>query len=149
MFNFFLLSFRLSEIGVGLTTFGVFFLFMGVMFFFDSALLALGNIMFVAGVVMVIGLQNTALFFWKRSRGAVCFLGGIFLVLIGWPVIGMLVEVFGIFNLFGSESSLLPETALFDAVLCQKFFPAHFYRLSRHPLFRLAHQVITHSGGTK
>ncbi len=59
------------------------------------------QILFVAGVAMVIGMQNTALFFLKRARGAACFLGGMVLVFFGWPITGMLIEVFGIFNLFG------------------------------------------------
>ena len=36
-----------------------------------------------------------------HNRGTICFAGGIFLVLIGWAFIGMVVEVFGILNLFG------------------------------------------------
>jgi hypothetical protein len=70
----------------------------------DAVLDTRVQILFVAGVAMVIGLQNTALFFLKRARGAACFLGGMVLVFFGWPITGMLIEVFGIFNLFGYVS---------------------------------------------
>eukprot|EP00455_Lapot_gusevi_P027345 TRINITY_DN2892_c0_g1_i3.p1 TRINITY_DN2892_c0_g1~~TRINITY_DN2892_c0_g1_i3.p1 ORF type:complete len:151 (-),score=17.02 TRINITY_DN2892_c0_g1_i3:118-570(-) len=90
------------KIGVGLTAFGSLFLTLGVLFFFDKGLLALGNILFLAGVALVIGVKNTTLFFLKRRNGALCFLGGILIVLLGWPIIGMLIEIFGIFNLFGN-----------------------------------------------
>ncbi len=36
-----------------------------------------------------------------RIKGTVCFFIGVFLVLVGWTVIGMLVEGFGFVNLFG------------------------------------------------
>ena len=72
------------------------------MLFFDSALLAIGNLMFIGGVILVIGIQNTSMFFVKRYRGAICFIGGMLLVLFGYPIIGMGIEIFGIFNLFGN-----------------------------------------------
>jgi hypothetical protein len=37
--------------------------------------------------------------------GTVCFLGGILLVFIKWPAIGVFVEMFGLLNLFGCVSS--------------------------------------------
>lgn len=92
------------KIGVGLTGFGALFLFLGILFFFDHALLALGNVLFLAGIVLLIGTGRTIKFFFGRPdklRGTICFLGGIFIVLIGWPFIGMLIEAFGILNLFG------------------------------------------------
>lgn len=92
------------KIGVGLTGFGALFLLLGVMFLFDHALLALGNILFLAGIILLIGANRTVKFFFGRQdklRGTICFLGGIFIVLIGWPMIGMLIEAFGILNLFG------------------------------------------------
>ena len=40
---------------------------------------------------MIIGAQKTFKFFFQRRKikGTSCFLGGIGLVLLGWPVIGM------------------------------------------------------------
>ena len=90
------------KIGVGITGIGVLFLFLGMMFLFDTALLAIGNLMFIGGVVLVIGIQNTTMFFFKRYRGALCFLGGMILVLFGYSILGMGIEIFGIFNLFGN-----------------------------------------------
>jgi hypothetical protein len=59
--------------------------------------------MFLAGVFFLIGIQKTFDFFFqvKKLRGTFCFLGGILLVLLKWPVTGMLVETFGFINLFG------------------------------------------------
>lgn len=53
--------------------------------------------------MMIIGAQKTFRFFFQKRKikGTSCFLGGIGLVLLGWPVIGMGVEGFGFLNLFG------------------------------------------------
>ncbi|GLD58929.1 golgi transport 1Bb [Lates japonicus] len=91
-----------QKIGMGLTGFGVFFLFFGMMLFFDKALLAIGNILFVSGLSFVIGLERTFRFFFQRHKvkATSFFLGGVFVVLIGWPIIGVVLEIYGFFLLF-------------------------------------------------
>ena len=37
-------------------------------------------------------------------RGTACFIGGILLVFLKWPFVGMIVETFGFLNLFGCVS---------------------------------------------
>lgn len=88
---------------MGLTSFGVLFMLLGVILFFDKGLLAIGNILFLAGLLLVIGLSKTYLFFARSQKwlGTLTFFGGILLVFIGWPLIGMGVEMFGFINLFG------------------------------------------------
>ncbi|KAJ3612016.1 hypothetical protein NHX12_020294 [Muraenolepis orangiensis] len=91
-----------QKIGMGLTGFGVFFLFFGMMLFFDKALLAIGNILFVAGLSFVIGLERTFRFFFQKHKAKATgfFLGGVLVVLIGWPVVGVVLEFYGFFLLF-------------------------------------------------
>ena len=64
------------------------FLFLGMLLFFDKALLAMGNILFLSGVLFIIGARKTFRFFFqaRKAKGTACFMGGIALVLIGWPV---------------------------------------------------------------
>ncbi|KAF9237506.1 Got1-domain-containing protein [Melanogaster broomeanus] len=92
-----------QKIGVALTTFGTLFMFLGVMLFFDSALLALGNMLFLSGLTLIIGPHKTFYFFARKQklRGTICFLGGVVLVFLKYPFIGMIVETFGFLNLFG------------------------------------------------
>ncbi|KAL4537460.1 hypothetical protein Ndes2526B_g04641 [Nannochloris sp. 'desiccata'] len=56
------------KIGVGLTALGMLFLFLGMLFFFDRGLLAMGNILFLAGVTMTIGFQSTIKFFMRPKK---------------------------------------------------------------------------------
>ncbi|KAL4248183.1 GOT1 family protein [Abortiporus biennis] len=92
-----------QKIGVALTTFGGLFLLLGVMLFFDGSLIALGNLLFLAGVTLIIGPHKTFYFFARKQklRGTVCFIGGILLVFLKWPFVGVIVETIGFLNLFG------------------------------------------------
>jgi hypothetical protein len=92
-----------QKIGIALSAFGCFFLLLGVLLFFDRALLALGNLFFLAGVTLIVGLQKTFSFFFqtRKLRGSVTFFGGILLLLSGWTFVGFVVEGFGFINLFG------------------------------------------------
>jgi hypothetical protein len=91
------------QLGIGLTVGGLVFTLLGILFLFDQGLLAFGNILLLGGVSITIGIGKTFVFFFqmKKIKGTSCFLGGIFLVLIGWPFVGMCIEVYGFLGLFG------------------------------------------------
>ncbi|XP_074833561.1 vesicle transport protein GOT1A-like isoform X3 [Carettochelys insculpta] len=91
-----------QKIGVGLVGFGLFFLFFGVLLYFDSVLLAFGNILFLSGLAIIIGLRRTFSFFFQKEKlkGTSFFLGGILIVLLRWPLLGMLLETYGFIALF-------------------------------------------------
>jgi Got1/Sft2-like family len=61
------------------------------------------QVLFLGGLFLIIGPQKTFYFFARKNklRGTACFLGGIALVFLKWPTIGVLVEMFGFLNLFG------------------------------------------------
>ena len=92
------------KIGTLLLAVGFLFLFLGVLFFFDASLLSIGDILVLSGLTLTIGPQRTLKFFSRKSeaRGIICFIGGIFMVLIRWPMIGMAMQSFGFLNLFGT-----------------------------------------------
>ncbi|CAO3652535.1 unnamed protein product [Cunninghamella echinulata] len=126
-----------QKIGVGLTAFGLFFMFMGVMMLFDSGLLAIGNILFLSGIAAIIGPKSTIVFFTRKEklRGTICFLGGIFLVLSKYPIIGFLVEIFGFLNLFGDFFPIvfgfLKRLPIIGPILCQPVISRFLPRESR------------------
>mmetsp|Transcript_28161 Transcript_28161/g.51290 ORF Transcript_28161/g.51290 Transcript_28161/m.51290 type:complete len:148 (-) Transcript_28161:290-733(-) len=98
-----------TKIGTGLLFLGCVFLFLGIIFFFDAALLALGDVLFLAGLTLTIGFSRTLRFFSRRDRirGIIAFFGGVALVMFRWPVIGrrpvfgMIGQVYGLVYLFG------------------------------------------------
>jgi len=63
----------------------------------------MGNILFLVGISLLLGPQRTFLFFARKQkwRGSLAFLVGITLILLRWPLVGFLVEIYGIFVLFG------------------------------------------------
>ncbi|KAL0106907.1 hypothetical protein PUN28_015436 [Cardiocondyla obscurior] len=96
-----------QKIGVGLAGFGISFLFLGVLLLFDKGLLAIGNLLFISGLACVIGPWRTLSFFFQRHKmkASISFLGGILVVLMGWPIVGMILETYGFILLF---SGFLP-----------------------------------------
>jgi hypothetical protein len=58
---------------------------------------------------MIIGFERTFRFFFQRYKikATLLFFGGILIVLVGWPLIGMIVEIYGFFLLFGYVRFLL------------------------------------------
>uniref|UniRef100_A0A493T300 Golgi transport 1A n=1 Tax=Anas platyrhynchos platyrhynchos TaxID=8840 RepID=A0A493T300_ANAPP len=67
-----------ERIGLGLVGFGAFFILFGMLLYFDSVLLAFGNILFLSGLVFIIGFRRTFTFFFQRQKlkGTSFFLGG-------------------------------------------------------------------------
>ncbi|CZR63897.1 probable protein GOT1 [Phialocephala subalpina] len=67
------------------------------------AMLAMGNILFLIGLTIIIGPQKTLAFFARRQKlkGTAAFFLGLFLILMRWALVGFIVELYGIFILFG------------------------------------------------
>ncbi|KAG7189586.1 hypothetical protein KM043_017275 [Ampulex compressa] len=101
-----------QKIGVGLAGFGICFLFLGVLLIFDKGLLAIGNLLFISGLACVIGPRRTLSFFFQRHKikASASFLGGVIVVLMGWPIVGMIIETYGFILLF---SGFLPVAVNF------------------------------------
>ncbi|KAI9596498.1 putative GOT1-membrane protein required for ER to Golgi transport [Syncephalis fuscata] len=107
-----------QKIGAAVAAFGGALIFLGVLLLFDAGLIAIGNILLIAGGVAFKGFANTGQFFAQRRRipGAICFFVGVIIVFFKWPIVGLIVEVFGFINLFAD------------------FFPALLSMLRRLPV---------------
>ncbi|KAK4204165.1 vesicle transport protein [Triangularia verruculosa] len=92
-----------QKVGVAFCSGGGFFLIGGVLLFFDRAMLAMGNILFLIGLTIIIGPAKTAVFFARRQKiqGTLAFFAGLALIFLRWPLIGFLIELYGILVLFG------------------------------------------------
>lgn len=69
----------------------------------------MGNILFLIGLLVIIGLQKTFVFFARpqKLKGTAAFLTGIVLILVKWAFVGFLIELYGIFVLFGDFFSTI------------------------------------------
>lgn len=73
---------------------GVLLSALGFVFFFNGALIGTGNLLTIGGVVLIAGHDRAYAFLAQRerTRGSGIFLFGVFLVLRGWPRVGVLVS---------------------------------------------------------
>ncbi len=85
----------------------------GMTLFFERNLLRLGNICIILGVPLLIGPSVVYNFFMqpKRAQATIITAMGIFLVFIGKPRLGILMEIFGLLNLIGNMLPLLMAVA--------------------------------------
>jgi len=83
--------------------------FLGITLFFNKTLLRLGNVLFLLGIPLTIGPGRTMGYFLqpKKARATSCLVCGVFLVLVGYPVFGIALEIFGLLNLFGNMFPVL------------------------------------------
>ncbi|KAJ5198654.1 uncharacterized protein N7498_007771 [Penicillium cinerascens] len=90
-----------QKIGVVFCSAGGLFLIGGVIMFFDRSLYS--QILFLIGLTLIIGVQKTIVFFTRpqKLKGTVAFTAGIILILLRWPLTGFLIELYGLFILFG------------------------------------------------
>lgn len=60
------------------------------------------QLLFLTGLSLIIGLRRTFFFFFQRHKfkGTSFFLGGVVIVLLRWPLLGMCLETYGFFSLF-------------------------------------------------
>lgn len=69
------------------------------------------QILFLSGLVFIIGFRRTFTFFFQRQKlkGTSFFLGGVLIVLMRWPLLGMLLEGYGFIILFRSVPQPWPS----------------------------------------
>ena len=101
------------RIGLALLASGSMITMLGISLFFNKTLMRLGNLLFIAGVPVTIGPSRTTGYFLKpeKYRATACLALGIFLVFVGHPVFGMILEAFGLLNLFGNMFPVLMAIA--------------------------------------
>ena len=82
--------------GVGSFGTGLIFIFLGGLLWSDRVLLAMGNIMLVSGLVDMLGVQRQVSFFSQRHKikATLFFFGGIFVLDIGWRLVGMYIKLY-------------------------------------------------------
>ena len=94
-----------KKIGIGLIVIGLVFYFLGLLFLLDRGFLAIGNLAFIMGLVIIVGPANTVAFFMRKTKmkGSACFFAGFLMIVIGWfgfTFFGFLLQLYGLFLLF-------------------------------------------------
>jgi Got1/Sft2-like family len=98
-----------KKLGFMLMASGICVSFLGFALFMNKTLLRLGNLLIIVGVPMILGPSRTVSYFVQaeKMRATSCLALGIVLVFLGHPIFGILLEVFGLLNLFGNMFPIL------------------------------------------
>mmetsp|Transcript_124732 Transcript_124732/g.233268 ORF Transcript_124732/g.233268 Transcript_124732/m.233268 type:complete len:141 (-) Transcript_124732:106-528(-) len=93
-----------KKIGIGLCGIGVVCMTLGVFLFFDRTLLALGNVAFLLGLGLLLGPSKAFRFFFRKEKwqGSTSYFLGICVIVYGWPFVGFVIEMYGIWKLFAA-----------------------------------------------
>ncbi|PHJ15483.1 got1 family protein [Cystoisospora suis] len=98
-----------QKIGVAFCCLGLCLGGAGVFLLLDRALLTLGNLSFLFGLVFLLGVRKTLAFFFLRPekrRASIFFIVGVVLIAVGYSLIGLPLQLYGLLRLF---SSFLPQ----------------------------------------
>lgn len=100
-----------NKIGMFLVLSGVCSYFLGLILLFDRSLLLIGNICFVIGIFVLVGLWGGFTFFTSRGKliGSFYFLIGFLVIMMKWSFIGGLIQLFGLYVMFKSFLPFLFE----------------------------------------
>ncbi|PFH31707.1 Got1 family protein [Besnoitia besnoiti] len=98
-----------QKIGVAFCCLGLCLGGVGIFLLLDRALLTLGNVAFLFGLVLLLGVRKTLAFFFLRPekrRSSIIFIVGVFLIAFGYSFLGLPLQLYGLLQLF---SSFLPQ----------------------------------------
>jgi hypothetical protein len=71
------------DLAVGFIFLSGFFFFLGVCLLFNKMFILLGNISFLTGLILIVGIENTIKFFMKRGKrnGSAFYFGGLIIII--------------------------------------------------------------------
>ena len=73
---------------------------LGILMFFDRAFLMLGNLLFIAGLFILVGSKETFMFFARKIKGSLALGIGLIFIIIKWKFIGAICQIYGIYQFF-------------------------------------------------
>mmetsp|Transcript_25742 Transcript_25742/g.74474 ORF Transcript_25742/g.74474 Transcript_25742/m.74474 type:complete len:139 (-) Transcript_25742:180-596(-) len=93
-----------KKIGIGLCGVGIACMVLGVFLLCERTFLALGNVAFLIGLGLLLGPSKAVRFFVRREKwkGSTSYFLGIGLIIFGWPVVGFILEMYGVWKLFAA-----------------------------------------------
>ena len=86
---------------------GSYLIILGMYLFVNEALIRLGNLWLVGGILLFTGPSKTieCCMAPEKRRDTGCALTGLFLVFVGWPMSGIVLEMFGLLKSVGDKNS--------------------------------------------
>ncbi|CAD8149431.1 unnamed protein product [Paramecium octaurelia] len=99
---------------MGFLTVSLLLFILGIMFFLDRALIVMGNLSFLIGLCLLIGIKSTLHFFLKKGKlkGSIFFFLGFFVTIIfKLTIIGFPLQIYGLFQMFKSFLPFLYDSA--------------------------------------